>query len=70
MLTTTQRIAFTAGLFVGIVVGIPAGAAIATASAAQLPACAYEDGNTDGTACTWTDPDTGRGFYVDSANYQ
>lgn len=35
-----------------------------------LPACQYEDGNTDGQACTWTDPDTGRAYFVDSANYR
>lgn len=35
-----------------------------------LPACVYEDGNTNGQPCTWTDPDTGRQYWVDSANYR
>lgn len=34
-----------------------------------LPPCTEEDGNTDGAPCVWTDPDTGRLYYVDSANY-
>lgn len=37
---------------------------------APLPACAFEDGNPDGTACLWTDPDTGRQFFVNSENYR
>lgn len=32
-------------------------------------ACQHEDGNTDGTACVWTDPDTGTEYWVDSSNY-
>ena len=35
-----------------------------------LPPCQYEDGNTDGMPCMWTDPDTGRAYYVESENYQ
>jgi hypothetical protein len=31
--------------------------------------CVQEDGNTDGTACVWTDPDTGTEYWVDSSNY-
>lgn len=70
MVTAAQRVAFAAGLFIGLCVGIPSGAAIVTASAYALPACQYEDGNPDGQPCSWTDPDTGRAFYVDSANYR
>jgi hypothetical protein len=36
------------------------------ANAAPLPACQYEDGQ----PCMWTDPDTGRQFYVDSEGYR
>ena len=32
-------------------------------------ACQHEDGYTDGTACVWTDPDTGTEYWVDSSNY-
>jgi hypothetical protein len=32
--------------------------------------CEYEDGNTDGTSCTWQDPDSGRWYAVDSENYR
>ena len=32
--------------------------------------CAFEDGNTDGLPCMWTDPDTGTAYYVDSSNYR
>jgi hypothetical protein len=38
--------------------------------APALPPCAHEDGNTDGRPCAWTDPDTGRSFYVTSENYR
>lgn len=37
---------------------------------ADLPSCEQEDGNADGAPCLWTDADTGRTFYVDSANYR
>lgn len=40
------------------------------AAPVALPACQFEDGNPDGQPCTWTDPDTGRAFYVDPANYR
>ena len=40
------------------------------AAADALPACQYEDGNTDGSECLWRDPDTGREFYVESSNYR
>lgn len=40
------------------------------AHAAPLPQCQYEDGNEDGQPCMWTDPDTGRQFYVDSEGYR
>lgn len=36
MLTTAQRVAFGAGLFVGVLLGIPAGAAIAPAESAPI----------------------------------
>lgn len=42
----------------------------ATAHAQPLPVCQEEDGNTDGLPCSWTDPDTGAVYYVDSANYR
>lgn len=71
MLTTTQRALFGAGLLVGVALGIPAGLVMtASASAEPLAACAEEDGNPDGQPCMWTDPDTGRAFFVDSANYR
>lgn len=38
--------------------------------APPLGACAYEDGNPDGTPCVWTDPDTGTTYLVDSTNYR
>lgn len=69
MLTTVQRILFGAGLLVGVALGISAGTVLAaSASAELLAACAEEDGNPDGQPCMWTDPDTGRTFFVDSAN--
>lgn len=40
-----------------------------TSAQTSLPACTYEDGNPDGSACTWFDPDTGNGYYVGSDNY-
>ncbi|OBG84774.1 hypothetical protein A5699_25950 [Mycobacterium sp. E802] len=40
------------------------------ASAGPLPICQYEDGNADGMPCMWTDPDTGRQFYMTSENYR
>lgn len=49
MLITAQRAAFTAGLFIGCVVGIPSGAAIATAAADKPPAC----DQADVTTCYW-----------------
>jgi hypothetical protein len=35
-----------------------------------MAVCSYEDGNTDGLPCVWTDPDTGARYYVDSSNYR
>ena len=32
--------------------------------------CFYEDGNPDGNACVWTDPDTGAVMWVDSSEYR
>jgi hypothetical protein len=32
--------------------------------------CTYEDGNPDGSSCTWVDPDTGTRYEVDSSNYR
>lgn len=40
------------------------------AAPAVLPACQFEDGNSDGLPCMWTDPGTGVGFYVTSENYR
>lgn len=40
------------------------------ADAQSLPTCEYEDGNTDGTPCNWTDPDTGTVYRVSSENYR
>lgn len=71
MLTTIQRALFGVGLLVGVALGIPTGTVLAArASAEPLAACAEEDGNPDGQPCTWVDPDTGRAFFVDSANYR
>jgi hypothetical protein len=71
MLTAAQRITFATGVFIGLALGLPAGAVlVGTAAADPLPVCAYEDGNTDGQPCAWTDPDTGRAYFVDSANYR
>lgn len=68
---TTHRVLFSVGLLVGAALGLPAGAVVVVdASAAPLPACQYEDGNPDGSACMWTDPDTGAAYFVDSANYR
>lgn len=36
----------------------------------QMELCQYEDGNPDGHACLWVDPDTGDGYVVTSENYQ
>ncbi|MDB2219081.1 hypothetical protein PROPHIT462_40 [Mycobacterium phage prophiT46-2] len=71
MLTVAQRALFGVGLLVGAALGIPAGTVMAASVSAELlTACAEEDGNPDGQPCTWTDPDTGRAFFVDSANYR
>lgn len=40
------------------------------AEAQPLPACEYEDGNTDGMPCKWTDPGTGTVYLVSSENYR
>lgn len=40
------------------------------ADAQSLPTCEYEDGNTDGMPCNWTDPDTGTVYRVSSENYR
>lgn len=40
------------------------------ADAQSLPTCEYEDGNTNGMPCNWTDPDTGTAYLVDSSNYR
>ncbi len=40
------------------------------AEAQALPACEYEDGNTDGMPCNWTDPGTGTVYRVSSENYR
>lgn len=40
------------------------------AGAQPLPACEYEDGNTNGMPCEWTDPDTGKFYRVSSENYR
>ena len=52
------------------IVAAALGIAAPVASAQPLPACQYEDGNVDGQPCLWVDPDTGYGYYVDSANYR
>lgn len=46
------------------------GGASAPLAPAPLPTCQFEDGNADGQPCTWTDPDTGVGFFVTSENYR
>ena len=43
---------------------------IAVRALMMLPACQYEDGNPDGEPCFWTDPDTGRKYYVTSEEYR
>ncbi|CPR33687.1 Uncharacterised protein [Mycobacteroides abscessus] len=40
------------------------------ADARSLPTCEYEDGNTNGMPCNWTDPDTGTAYLVSSENYR
>lgn len=35
-----------------------------------LAVCQYEDGNPDAQPCVWTDPDTGRLYFNDGANYR
>jgi hypothetical protein len=51
-------------------------AAIIALAHPQAPAtdttavCAFEDGNTDGAPCWWTDPNTGTAYWVDSSNYR
>lgn len=49
--------------------GASPAAATPTQPADHLAPCQYEDGNVDGTACTWVDPDTGNRYRVDSENY-
>jgi hypothetical protein len=64
-----RSVAFVA---IGLVIGVTGAAAVAAAVAPvyeKLPACVEEDGNTDGKACWWTDPDTGTRYYVTSENY-
>lgn len=56
------------GIAIGAAIGVPIGPAIITAQA-TTPACAFEDGNPDGTACDWTDPDTGTVFHVQAHTY-
>lgn len=51
-------------------IAILAAGLIAMAPQAPAPQCTYEDGNPDGTACIWTDPDTGTPYPVDSENYR
>ncbi|WP_078344889.1 hypothetical protein [Mycobacteroides chelonae] len=69
-MTSTWKQLAIATLTVGAFwIGLPS-AIEATAHADQLPVCQYEDGNTDGKPCNWTDPDTGRIYYVDSSNYR
>lgn len=41
-----------------------------TAYAEPLSVCQFEDGNVDGRPCQWTDPDTGRAYFVTSENYR
>lgn len=48
-------------------IGLPT---ITEATAQALPVCQEEDGNTDGTPCTWTNPRTGISYDVDSSNYR
>lgn len=69
-MTSTWKQLAIATLTVGAFwVGLPS-VLEATAHADQLPVCQYEDGNTDGKPCNWTDPDTGHAYYVDSSNYR
>lgn len=50
--------------------GIGLAATIFAPDALALPACQFEDGNPDGQPCQWTDPDTGRSYYVSSEAYR
>jgi hypothetical protein len=52
--------------------GVAGGFHTMTGVAYAYPAseCEYEDGNTDGSSCTWQDSDTGRWYAVDSENYR
>ncbi|GAA2556070.1 hypothetical protein [Mycolicibacterium diernhoferi] len=65
MITLTARL-ITAAVVAAGALALPVPA---DAQAPQRGSCQYEDGNTDGTACLWTDPDTGIEFDVDSRNY-
>ena len=57
------------GALLGAAIGIPIGPAIISAAADPLPTCQHEDGNPDGTACDWTDPNTGATFHVQAHTY-
>lgn len=64
------RTTLLAAALITAAIGAPlAGPTIAIASAHQLPACQHEDGNPDGTACDWTDPNTGAIFHVQAHTY-
>lgn len=67
-MTTTWKQLAIATLTVGAFwVGLPTAV---EAHAQPLPVCQYEDGNTDGKPCNWTDPDTGTVYYIGSENYR
>lgn len=66
MTTTVRRIVIAVTLCVAALLG----AVPTSAEPAALPACAEEDGNTNGLPCTWTDPDTGTRYWVSSENYR
>jgi hypothetical protein len=55
---------------VGLALGFAAAPHGVAQAHATLTICQYEDGNTDGLPCMWTDADTGTQYYVDSSNYR
>lgn len=46
------------------------GASIDGQPVALCTPCPYEDGSPDGQPCLWTDPDTGKVYYLESEAYR
>lgn len=71
-MNTRDKVAIAAAIFAmlaALVAGFGVGYMVGTHDHEQLPACQFEDGNPDGSTCTWTDKDTGKTYTVDSSNY-